>query len=78
MVDIPDKPRSYVVQDDTGARYERTSKHVRPTVPTPDKETSSQSLPLHQSPVTPEGDGSSVTRSGRISRKPDRYGYPQE
>ena len=78
VVDIPDKPRSYVVQDDTGARYERTSKHVRPAVPTPDKETSSQSLPLHQSPVTPEGDGSSVTRSGRISRKPDRYGYPQE
>ncbi|ELT89774.1 hypothetical protein CAPTEDRAFT_185405 [Capitella teleta] len=46
VVQVADTPKSYVVQDDSGARYQRNSRHVRSaTVPT-DSEDPSDATPL--------------------------------
>eukprot|EP00914_Ancora_sagittata_P006444 GHVO01013020.1.p1 GENE.GHVO01013020.1~~GHVO01013020.1.p1 ORF type:complete len:276 (-),score=20.11 GHVO01013020.1:451-1278(-) len=56
IVNVEEEPRSYTVQDNAGAQYNRNQKFVRPAaVPS----------------ATP-----TVTRSGRVSRPPKRYGDP--
>ncbi|ELU02790.1 hypothetical protein CAPTEDRAFT_215573 [Capitella teleta] len=79
VVQIADTPKSYVVQDDSGARYQRNSRHVRPaTVPT-DSEDPSDATPLVEPdrskdvPRTFTETGDVITRSGRVSRKTVKY-----
>ncbi|ELT87846.1 hypothetical protein CAPTEDRAFT_205626 [Capitella teleta] len=79
VVQVADTPKSYVVQDDSGARYQRNSKHVRSaTVPT-DSEDPSDATPQ----VEPDRSkdvprmftetGDVITRSGHVSRKTVKY-----
>ncbi|ELU10640.1 hypothetical protein CAPTEDRAFT_215177 [Capitella teleta] len=79
VVQIADTPKSYVVQDDSGARYQRNSRHVRSaTVPT-DSEDPSDATPLVEPdrskdvPRTFTETGDVITRSGRVSRKTVKY-----
>ncbi|ELT87253.1 hypothetical protein CAPTEDRAFT_206030 [Capitella teleta] len=79
VVQIADTPKSYVVQDDSGARYQRKSRHVRSaTVPT-DSEDPSDATPLVEPdrskdvPRTFTETGDVITRSGRVSRKTVKY-----
>ena len=76
VIDVPEKPRAYIVQDDMGNRYERTSRHVRPAASDNKEETPSSNIRKPQPPIDIQspGPGEVVTRSGRISRKPSRYG----
>ncbi|ELT93224.1 hypothetical protein CAPTEDRAFT_218552 [Capitella teleta] len=75
-----DSPRAYIVQDDAGTCFQRTSKHVRPAAvpinndPREHIEHNIES-PQHEDLGTkqPTLPGDVITRSGRISRKPIRY-----
>ncbi|ELT96414.1 hypothetical protein CAPTEDRAFT_203051 [Capitella teleta] len=71
VVQVADTPKSYVVQDDSGARYQRNSRHVRSaTVPT-DSEDPSDATPQVEPdrskdvPRTFTETGDVITRSGR-------------
>jgi hypothetical protein len=75
-----DSPRAYIVQDDAGTCFQRTSKHVRPAavpINNDTREHIEHNIESHQhedlgtkQPTLP---GDVITRSGRISRKPIRY-----
>ena len=87
VVEVAQQPRAYLVQDDAGSRYQRNSRNVRaaenaalveerdtqPTSPTPNKSS-------HRPSDIPDAhrDGGTVTRSGRWSKKPLRYGYADQ
>ncbi|ELU14011.1 hypothetical protein CAPTEDRAFT_212392 [Capitella teleta] len=75
-----DSPRAYIVQDDAGTCFQRTSKHVRPAA-VPINNDAREHIehniesPQHEDLGTkqPTLPGDVITRSGRISRKPIRY-----
>ena len=81
VVQTADQPRSFIVQDDAGAQYQRNSRHIRPAAREPSTELSPETdvspdrraeVPQPQEQRATE---SCITRSGRISRKPERYGH---
>ncbi|ELT88794.1 hypothetical protein CAPTEDRAFT_192742 [Capitella teleta] len=75
-----DSPRAYIVQDDAGTCFQRTSKHVRHAAVPINNDTREHiehniESPQHEDLGTkqPTLPGDVITRSGRISRKPIRY-----
>ena len=76
VVSVSEKPRSYVVQDETGMQYQRNSRHIRPDQgnqnPAEPTATSTAEQPVEETLRDPSV---VVTRSGRISKRPARFGY---
>ena len=74
---------SYVVETENGTQLRRNRQHIRidhekdPTIATPSNEPLENSTPVAttEKPAEKTDDGTVSTRSGRIVRKPSRYGY---
>ncbi|ELT94871.1 hypothetical protein CAPTEDRAFT_205373 [Capitella teleta] len=68
VVQVADTPKSYVVQDDSGARYQRNSRHVRSTTVPEDPSDATPLVEPDRSkdvPRTFTETGDIITRSGR-------------
>ena len=79
---VSNTPRSYTVEDACGTQYRRNRSQIKPDV---QKMNVPEQVPLQSCPVTddvvctsettmkPPEQSERITRSGRVSRKPDRF-----